>query len=110
MKQIVYDQLRELDYFNIRDYLDENVEKGTLEGIYQVDLPPGLHSKTQAEHARCQGFYFAVNLDRNQVAFELLIRSRQVLRCSCIGYATPEQRDYIFAFADQVLEDLGIRI
>lgn len=110
MKQVVYDQLRESDYFRIRDYLDENVEKGALEGIYQVDLPKELHSPTQAGHVQCQGYYFAVNLERNQVSFELLIRSRRVLRCGCIGYATREQREYIVRFADEMIEGLGIRI
>ena len=52
----------------------------------------------------------AVNLTRKQVAFELLIRSSQVLRCNCIGYATPKQRDHILHFADDMLEKLGIQI
>jgi hypothetical protein len=39
-----------------------------------------------------------------------LIRSRQILRCSCIGYADKRQRDYILGFADRMLEELGIKI
>ena len=42
--------------------------------------------------------------------FLLLIRSKQVLRCSCIEYATPDQREHIIRFADRMLEDLGIKI
>jgi len=40
----------------------------------------------------------------------LLIRSKQVLRCSCIEYATPDQREHIIRFADRMMEDLGIKI
>jgi len=110
MKQYVIDQLREKDYFDIRKYLDEKAERALLEEIYWVDLPPQLYSATQEAHKDCHPYYFAVNLKRNQVSFEWLIRSRRKLRCSCIGYATPEQRDYIIDFADRMLEELDIRI
>jgi hypothetical protein len=45
-----------------------------------------------------------------QVSFELLVRSSQILRCNCIAYATREQRDFILAFADSMLEKLDIQI
>ncbi len=45
-----------------------------------------------------------------QVDFELLIRSRQILRCNCISYADKKQRDYILDFADRMLDELGIKI
>ena len=43
------------------------------------------------------------------VRFEFLIRSRETMRCTCIGYATRQQRDFILAFADRLVEDLAIR-
>jgi len=110
MKQYVIDQLRESDYDQIADYLDKHTEKTALEGIYWVGVPRELYSAVQLEHTGCHPYYFAVNLSHRQVAFELLIRSRQIIRCNCIGYAGREQRDYILRFADDMLNQLDIKI
>ena len=45
-----------------------------------------------------------------QVDFELLIRSRRIMRCNCIRYADKKQRDYLIDYADRMLEDLDIKI
>jgi hypothetical protein len=110
MKQYVIDQLRESDYEKIRKYLDRNTEKTAIEGIYWVYLPERLYSIIQSEHTSCQKHYFAVSLTLRDVSFELLIRSPQIIRCSCIGYATPQQRDFILNFGDRMLEELDIRL
>jgi hypothetical protein len=31
------------------------------------------------------------------------------MRCSCIAYATRPQRDFILAFADRLVEGLGLQ-
>jgi len=110
MKQYVIDQLRESDYHQIKTFLDQNAETASLDGLYWVSLPSERYSVIQREHLKCQPFYFAVNLTWNDVAFELLIRSRQIIRCSCIAYATPEQRDYIVDFAERMLEKLELKL
>lgn len=110
MKQYVIDQLREPDYFQILEYLGKKAERVVLEDIFWIILPEEMYSETQKEHSNCRPFYFAVNLTRNQVDFELLIRSQQIIRCSCISYADRKQRDYIIDFADGMLEELGIKI
>lgn len=110
MKQYVIDQLRESDFYDIQGFLDGRTQQTSLEGIYRVELPVELYSNLQSEHTKCQPYYFAIHLSRNEVAFEFLIRSLQFLRCTCIGYATPRQRDYILDFADIMLDELQIKI
>jgi hypothetical protein len=110
MKQYVIDQLRESDFHAIKAFLDKNAEGASLEGVYWADLPPEHYTEIQREHSTCQPFYFAVNLTWNDVAFELLIRSRQVIRCRCITYATPQQRDYIIHYAERMLEELKLKL
>lgn len=110
MKQYVIDQLREPDVEAIADYLGKHAEKTFMDGIFWVELPLDLATPKQLEHSSCHPHYFAINLDRNQVAFELLIRSRQIIRCDCIAYATPEQRDFIIHVADEMLSCLDIKI
>jgi hypothetical protein len=110
MKQYVVDQLRELDYNQIQDHLNETAEHTPIEGIYWAPIPVDLYSQIQLEHTQCQPYYFAISLDMNQLSSELLIRSRQTLRCSCIGYATPQQREYIIRFTDKILERFQITL
>jgi hypothetical protein len=110
MKQYVIDQLRESDFDQIKAFLDQHAEGTSLDGIYWVDLPPALYTEMQREHSRCQPFYFAIHLTWNDVAFELLIRSRQVIRCRCIAYAAPQQRDYIIDFAERILKVLELKL
>jgi hypothetical protein len=110
MKQYVIDQLRWNDYEGVKGYLDAHGEKTVMDGVYWVEVPERLYTAVQSEHVQCQPYYFAVNLAFDRVDFELLIRSRQIMRCNCIAYAVPEQRDYIIGFADEMLELLKIKI
>ncbi len=108
MKQYVLDQLREGDFLKLEDYLNDNAEPGDLPGIYWVTIPEPLYEKLQHEHSDCQPFYFAINLSRQAISFELLIRTRKRLRCGCIHYASPKQRDYVLTYADGLFEKLQI--
>jgi hypothetical protein len=110
MKQYVIDQLRESDFGQIQEFLERNTESTGMAGVYWVHLPTALYSAIQSEHSTCHPYYFAINLTWNDVAFELLIRSRQVIRCNCIAYATEQQQDYIIRFADRMLEELNIKL
>lgn len=110
MKQYVIDQLRESDFHQIKAFLGQNTESASLDGIYWADLPPKLYTEIQREHVECQPFYFAIHLTWNDVAFELLIRSRQVIRCRCIAYATPAQRDHIIHYAERMIEELKLKL
>jgi hypothetical protein len=109
MKQYVIDQLRENDFLQLEDYLNNNSEAGELPGIYWIPIPESLLERTQLDHSDCQPFFFAVNLDLNSISFELLIRTRSRLRCGCIQYASQEQRDYILNYADQLFEKLNLK-
>ncbi|MGC8718890.1 MAG: hypothetical protein ACP5TY_02640 [Thermodesulforhabdaceae bacterium] len=110
MKQYIIDQLRESDYEEIKNYLDTHARPAAMEGIYWIDLPQELYTKIQQEHTQCQPFCFAINLNRRYVGFEFLIRSQTALKCTCMGYATKSQRDFIIDFADSIIESLKIKL
>ncbi|MFZ5453264.1 MAG: hypothetical protein ACOZF2_15505 [Thermodesulfobacteriota bacterium] len=109
MRQYHLDEISRNDIPRIRDYLQEHALASSLDGIWWVDLPEDLLSPEQFAHPDCRPFRFAVELGDNFVRFEFLIRSQQTMRCTCIGYATRQQRDYIFAFADRLVEDLALK-
>jgi hypothetical protein len=110
MKQYVIDQLREGDYLQIFEFLKKKADRVVMEDIFWINLPEDMYSKVQKEHESCRPFYFAIELTRNQVNFELLIRSQQIMRCNCIRYTDKKQRDHIIDFADGMLEELKIKI
>ena len=108
MKHYRIDELRPEDYEKIKGYLDERFGSSHMEGIYWAPLDPDLLDEVQAGHADCQPFYFAVVLEATVISFELLIRTRNRVRCDCIHYANEAQRDSIIGFADSIFERLKI--
>jgi hypothetical protein len=109
MRQYLLDEIARKDIPRVREYLNRHAQAAGLEDIWWVDLQEDLLSPDQFSHRDCQPFRFAVELGQNFVRFEFLIRSLQTMRCSCIGYATRQQRDFILAFADRLVEDLALR-
>ncbi len=109
MRQYLLDEIRRDDLSRIRDYLNEHAGASGLEDVWWVDLAEDLLSPEQFSHPEHHPFRFAVELGDKFVRFEFLIRSRETMRCSCIGYATRPQRDFILAFADRLVEDLALR-
>ncbi len=109
MRQYLLDEITRQDIPRVREYLNQHAQAAGLEDIWWVDLQEDLLSPDQFSHRDCQPFRFAVELGHNFVRFEFLIRSLQTMRCSCIGYATRQQRDFILAFADRLVEDLALR-
>ncbi len=108
MKQYVIDELRAVDYESLKTYLQDHYGPTAVDGIYWIPLENGLLTDIQKTHRDCQPHYFAVDLDENRLALELLVRPQSVLRCDCIGYATPAQRDWLIALVDDIFNQLEI--
>ena len=110
MKQYVIDQLRPADYEAVKAYLDKHYRSTGMPGIYWIPLAQNILTDVQAEHTECQPFYFAVDLDQNSMASELLIRTKNKIRCSCMDYADERQRNWIIQLADAIFDKLDIKI
>jgi len=114
MRQYLLDEIGRGDLPRVRQYLKEHATASSLEDIWWVDLPEDLLSPEQFAHRDCRPFRFAVEVGEQEVGdsfvrFEILIRSREKMRCTCIDYATRQQRDFILAFADRLVEALVLR-
>ena len=109
MRQYLLDEISRADLPRLRDYLDEHAIRSSLDDIWWVDLEDDLLNPVQFEHRSCRPYRFAVEVGENFVRFEFLIRSRETMRCPCIGYATSAQRAFILGFADRLVEDLALR-
>jgi hypothetical protein len=108
VKQYVIDELRGDDHSKIRKYLDENYGPAVLGQIYWVPLTAEVLTELQLEHSDCQPFYFALEAAEDRLSVEMLVRTKNRIRCACIGYATEKQRIWIMSVVDAIFEKLGI--
>ena len=110
MKQYVIDELRFEDYEKLKSYLDKKFGSADLERIYWITLDEKILTETQAEHTQCHPYYFAVELEETRISFELLVRTRNRIRCECIGYATSDQLKWLMNYIDYMFNEIGIII
>ncbi|MCF8055545.1 MAG: hypothetical protein K9K37_02780 [Desulfocapsa sp.] len=109
MRQFVIDDLSPMERDNIDSYLKRNLKQGPMIGLYWIVVPEGLLTDIQKEHTDCSPFYFGVEVEKDLVRFELLVRSNAHLHCDCIAHATAEQRQYVLDFLDTMLNEELIR-
>lgn len=92
--------------------LTEKGLAGALDGIFYLPLPEALLTDAQREHAaECGPHMFVLEvLDESTVKLELLVRAQKKLRCECVMYATPAQREHIIDFLDDFIRQLDISV
>jgi hypothetical protein len=108
MKQYVIDELRPQDYETIKTYMDEHFGPADLGDMYWIPLDPGLYDVNQQSHDECSPFYFTVQLISASLVVELLVRTKNTIRCDCIQYATQEQFFWLIQSVDAIFERLEI--
>ncbi len=96
----------------VRQRLHEKGLSGGLEDIFYLPLPEDLLSLEQRAHTgQCGPHIFVLEiLDETSLKLELLVRAQGKLRCSCVMYASPEQRAYVMDFLDAFLRELDISV
>ena len=109
MKQYVIDELRSRDYQLLKSYFDEQYGPAAMNGIYWIPIGSDILTDTQSEHKACQPHCFALDLDQSRMACELLVRSKNRMRCNCIHYATGDQRNWLIERIDTILNQLEIK-
>lgn len=109
MRQLLIDELSREERANIESFLKRTLKPGPIAGLFWLPLPTDLYGAAQQGHADCGPFHFAIELEEEAIKFELLIRSRANLHCTCIAHASPAQRDFVLRFADRMLAEEKIR-
>ena len=108
MKQYVIDELRLEDYDKLKAHLEQFFGPADLGGIFWIPVESEYFSETQTSHVDCKPFYFAIELQDGALACELLVRTRERVRCDCIAYATHAQRNWIINTIDDIFVQLDI--
>ena len=109
MRQFIIDELSKEERSNLDTYLKKTLKKGAMEGMFWLQIPDDLLAEAQQGHEECGPFFFALDLAREKLIIELLVRSESNLHCSCISYATKAQRDFLLEFMDTMLVEEQIR-
>jgi hypothetical protein len=110
MKQYVVDQLRYPDYEKLKAFLDQAYGPAEMGSIYWISLEAGLLTPVQAEHRECHPLAAAIDLQETRLSLELLVRTRNRIRCSCIAYADNRQRSWLIDRVDRMLAQLEISV
>lgn len=108
MKQYVIDELRPEDHRALKEYLNKEFEQDTMDGIYWIPVDSGLLTPIQAQHENCRPHYLALELEPGRLACELLVRTKSLMRCDCIQYATESQRNWLIELIDTIFDRLEI--
>lgn len=124
MRLYVINDLNEHDASRIESALNERDMAASMDQLYWLDVPKELLTQEQNSHWDCCGPYsmgieVVGEVDFNgrtpgsagpMLTLELLVRARNKLHCSCIAYATPDQRRFAIDFLDKLLRELDIQI
>ncbi len=110
MRQYFIDELSFLERDNLDSYLKRTLKPGPIDGVFWLEVPQDLLAPNQLEHPDCGPFYFSVVLEKNDIRFEFLVRSSSTMHCSCIGWATPAQREFLMSFVDNMIEEEMIAV
>jgi len=108
MKSFIIDEISKKDMEKIRQFLKENSLKSSLDAIFWVSLPEDILNEEQYSHETCKPHVFAVELGQDWVKMEFLIRNLSDMKCTCTGYCTRQQRDFILNFAEHLTLELDI--
>ncbi len=109
MKSYLIDEISPPDIEKISDFLKENSVSSSLAQLFWVKIPHDLLSATQFQHLDCRPHAFAVELGDDWVKLEFLVRSLKNMQCTCPGYSTKQQRNFIMDFAHNMIEALHIK-
>ena len=108
MKQYVIDELRPEDHKALTKYLDEEFGSTAMDEIYWIPVDSNLLTPIQLQHEDCRPHYLALDLEPDRLACELLVRTKNRMRCDCIHYATEQQRNWLIELIDTIFDRLGI--
>jgi hypothetical protein len=109
MRQYLLDELGPREMEAIRTYLTERATPSALDEIFWLEIPKDLLSPVQWEHQDCGPHYLAIEVGKDFLKFEFLVRSQNRFRCDCVEYATALQEDFLMAFARRLIQDLTLK-
>ena len=110
MKQYLIDGLGTEDASKLKNYLNNSFGQPVLGNIYWVELDQNILTPLQKQHVDCYPHVFALELGKDYLSCELLVRIKKNIKCDCMGYANSVQREWLIKNIDAILDKLEIII
>ena len=109
MRTYTIDQLEEADTAAINSRLLDMELQAGLEGVYWLPVPHEMLTPAQTRHFdSCGPYCLALEVERNAVHMELLVRGMGRIRCECLSFASQELRNHMIDYLEGMLKELGI--
>ena len=103
------DDITEEDTAKLSATLTEMELTSGMDGLFWLPVPIDMLSPVQQEHEEsCGPHVMGLEIEENFVRLELLVRARSRMRCECVHYASPELRDRMIVWLENLLAELGI--
>ncbi len=111
MRSYLIQEINTSDMSKLLESLSQKAYKIPVDGLFWFILPENLLSQKQEEHKNdCGPHYLALEAGNNWLKLELLVRCEEKIRCDCITYANPEQREFMINFLDQLIRNQDVRV
>ncbi len=111
MRTYLLEDIYETDLKKISNALTELEFTGGLDDLFYIPVPNELLQDEQKEHLNeCGPYFMALEITESAISVELLVRGRNKLRCSCVCYATKEQRNHMLDYIDKFIDDLDVSL
>ncbi len=111
MRSYLIEDFHHGDLDRLSKNLDSKNWTGSLAGLYWLPVPEELLSDEQKAHrAECGPYAMGLEVEDTWIKLELLVRAQSRMRCSCVCFAAPAQREYMIDTLDQLLRDLDIQV
>jgi hypothetical protein len=111
MRNYLLEDIYEDDVAKIVDALKDVGFSGPIDDIFYLPIPDELLLDVQKEHIdECGPYFMALEVMENSMKIELLVRAQSKIRCECVAYATPEQRNHMLDYIDKLIMDLGVHL
>ncbi len=100
------EQLKKLD-----DLLSQMQLNGSMLGLFWLPIPATMHTSLQDEHVKeCGPYVMGLEIKRDAVQLEFLVRARNALHCHCVAYASPELQMHMMRYVEELFTKLNITV
>jgi len=115
MRTYLIEDIEDDDLKKVMAAFEELGLRGPLDGIYYLPMPEKLLQQEQKDHLDDCGPYFMAlefvdGISENLIKLELLVRARHKIRCTCVTYATADQRNHMVEYLDQFIDELEVSV
>lgn len=109
MRTYVIDELRPEETQKVVQALKDQGCKSPMKDIFWLSLPNDLLDPVQREHLPgCGPYFLSLEIERDSLHLELLVRAENKIRCNCVQFVSPDQRNFILEWLDALMTELQI--